>query len=65
MVSYQTPAILVRVQTHCEAVLVLRMRAVDIVQDAGFTPVEAANAEIYRLDNFLHPSGRVAPLAIA
>jgi hypothetical protein len=30
------------------------MRAVGIVQDAGFTPVEAANAEIYRLDNFLH-----------
>jgi hypothetical protein len=45
--------------------LVLRMRAVDIVQDAGFTPVEAANADTYRLDNFLHLAGRVAPLPIA
>ena len=25
--------------------MVLRMRAVDIVEDAGFTPVEAVNAD--------------------
>ena len=40
-----TPAVAPSVVLVVEDELMLRMRAVDIVEDAGFIPVEAVNAD--------------------